>query len=344
VLRHLEETAMTLTRRTLLAGAAATALPVHRAFAQKAPEFSYKYANNLPVTHPMNVRAQQMADAIRADTQGRVEIQVFPSNQLGSDTDMLSQLRSGGIELFTMSGLILSTLVPAASISGIGFAFPDYGAVWKALDGELGAYIRAQIAKSNLVAMERIWDNGFRQITSSTRPITSPDDLKGFKIRVPVSPLWTSMFKAFDAAPASINFGEVYSALQTKVVEGEENPLAVIATAKLYEVQKYCSMTNHMWDGFWFLANGRAWERLGKELQGIVAGHINAAGLQERADVAELNASLQKDLMAHGLVFNQPKAEAFRDRLRAAGFYAEWKAKYGDDAWALLERGTGKLA
>ena len=110
--------------------------------------------------------------------------------------------------------------------------------------------------------MEKIWDNGFRQTTTSTKPIVTPGRLRGMKLRVPPSPLWTSMFKAFDAAPASINFNEVYSALQTKIVDGQENPLAIISTAKLYEVQKYCSLTNHMWDGFWFLANQRAWEAL----------------------------------------------------------------------------------
>ena len=137
------------------------------AFAQKA-EFTYKYANNLPVTHPMNVRAKEMADAIRAETKGRVDIQIYPNNQLGSDGDMLSQLRSGGIEFFTLSGLILGQLVPASQISGVGFAFPDYATVWKAMDGELGAWIRAQILKKDLVAMDKIWDNGFRQTTSSS--------------------------------------------------------------------------------------------------------------------------------------------------------------------------------
>jgi tripartite ATP-independent transporter DctP family solute receptor len=285
-----------------------------------------------------------MADAIKAETGGRVEIQIFPSNQLGSDTDMLSQLRSGGIEFFTLSGLILSTLVPAASINGVGFAFPDYDSVWKAMDGELGAYVRGQIAKANLVAMDKIWDNGFRQTTSSTKPINTPDDFKGFKIRVPVSPLWTSMFKALDSAPASINFAEVYTALQTKTVDGQENPLAIISTAKLYEVQKFCSLTNHMWDGFWFLANRRAWDRLPENLRTVVAKHVNEAGMKERADVAQLNAGLQKELADRGMVFNQPKTEAFRDKLRQAGFYAEWKGKYGDEAWALLESSTGKLA
>ncbi len=335
---------MTLTRRDLLAGAGAAALPMMPALAQPKAEFTLKYANNLPLTHPMNTRAKEMAAAIAAETKGRVDLQIFPSSQLGSDTDMLSQVRSGGIEFFTLSGLILSTLVPAASISGIGFAFSDYDAVWKAMDGDLGAHIRKEIAKANLVAMDHIWDNGFRQITSSTKPIQTADDLKGFKIRVPVSPLWTSMFKAFDAAPASINFNEVYSALQTKIVDGQENPLAIIATAKLNEVQKYCSITNHMWDGFWFLANKRAWEKLPEDVRAIMAKHINAAGLKERADTAALNATLQKQLSDGGMVINQTKADSFRNRLRQAGFYAEWKGKYGDEAWALLEKSSGKLA
>jgi tripartite ATP-independent transporter DctP family solute receptor len=263
---------------------------------------------------------------------------------LGSDTDTLSQIRSGGVEFFTLSGLILSTLVPAASINGMGFAFADYDTVWKAMDGDLGAYIRAQIAKANLIAMERIWDNGFRQTTTSTKPIATPDDFRGMKLRVPPSPLWTSMFKAFDASPASINFNEVYSALQTKIVDGQENPLAIIATAKLYEVQKYCSLTNHMWDGFWFLANQRAWQNLPDDVRTIVAKHVNAAGLKEREDVAKLNASLQQDLAAKGLIFNRPDPAPFRSKLRAAGFYTEWKRKYGEEAWSLLEKSVGKLA
>jgi tripartite ATP-independent transporter DctP family solute receptor len=339
---------MNFSRRTLLKASAAASVmgsigaPLV-ARAQPA-EFTYKYANNLPDTHPLNIRAKEMSAAIKQETNGRVDLQVFPNNQLGSDTDVLSQIRSGGVEFFTLSGLILSTLVPAASINGIGFAFPDYNTVWKAMDGDLGAYVRKEINKANLVVMDKIWDNGFRQTTSSTKPINGPDDLKGFKIRVPVSPLWTSMFKAFEAAPASINFNEVYSALQTKIVEGQENPLALISTAKLYEVQKYCSLTNHMWDGFWFLANRRAWERLPADVRTIVAKHINAAAVKEREDTAKLNATTQDDLAKKGLIFNQPKVDPFREKLRSAGFYAEWKGKYGDEAWALLEKSVGKLA
>jgi TRAP-type transport system periplasmic protein len=339
---------MFLSRRAVLKGSAAAMVlgGVGSPFVARAQsaEFSYKYANNLPDSHPLNTRAKEMAAAIKAETNGRFDLQIFPNNQLGSDTDMLSQIRSGGIEFFTLSGLILSTLVPAASINGIGFAFPDYDTVWKAMDGDLGGYVRGEINKAGLVVMDKIWDNGFRQTTSSSKPINGPEDFKGFKIRVPVSPLWTSMFKAFDAAPASINFSEVYSALQTKVVEGQENPLAIISTAKLYEVQKYCSLTNHMWDGFWFLANRRAWEAVPQDVRTIVAKHINAAAVNERDDVAKLNASLKEELAGKGLVFNQPTVAPFREKLRSAGFYAEWKGKYGDQAWELLEKAVGKLS
>jgi tripartite ATP-independent transporter DctP family solute receptor len=327
-------------RRTLLVSALA-APAILRATRAHAAEFSYKFASNVPATHPLNVRAQEAADRIKAETSGRLEIQVFPNNQLGSDTDVLSQLRSGAVEFFTLSGLILSTLVPAASINGIGFAFNDYDAVWKAMDGELGGFVRAQIAKANIVAMDKIWDNGFRHVTTGTRPITSPADLQDLKIRVPVSPLWTSMFKAFGSAPISINASEMYSALQTKIADAQENPLAAIWVTKLFEVQKYCSLTAHMWDGYWFLANGRAWRALPDDVRGVAAKHLNAGAVAQRADLATLTASLKSQLEAKGIVFNEPDRAPFRDRLRRAGFYTEWRGKYGDEAWAVLERATG---
>lgn len=337
---------MTFSRRKLIQGvalsAAAAAAPVKLVYGQGA-EFTYKYANNTPLTHPMNIRAKQAADAIRAETNGRLDIQIFPSSQLGSDTDTLSQLRSGGVEFFTLSGLILATLVPPAALNGLGFAFQNYDTVWRAMDGDVGAYVRSQVAKVGLVAMDKIWDNGFRQITTSTKPITNADDLRGLKIRVPVSPMWTSMFKAFDSSPASINASEMYTALQTKVVDAQENPISIVSIFKLHEVQKYCSLTNHMWDGFWFLANRRAWERLPPNLRDIASKHLNAAAVSQRADMAALNGNLQQELTAKGVVFNAPKTDTFREKLRAAGFYAEWKAKFGDEAWSTLEKYTGKL-
>src|SRR5271167_4126499 len=154
--KNKREDDMSYSRRTLLKASAASALLggigaplVARA---QAAEFTYKFANNLPDSHPLNTRAKEMSAAIKTETNGRVDIQIFPNNQLGADTDVLSQLRSGGVEFFTMSGLILATLVPAASINGMGFAFPDYPTVWKAMDGDLGAYVRKEVAKANIIA------------------------------------------------------------------------------------------------------------------------------------------------------------------------------------------------
>jgi tripartite ATP-independent transporter DctP family solute receptor len=333
----------TLNRRTLLAGAALPLFAVGTPRA-RAAEFTLKLANNAPATHPQSVRQFQAAERIRTATNGAVDIQLFPNNQLGSDTDMLSQLRSGAIDFFTLSGLILATLVPPASINGIGFAFNDYDTVWKAMDGKLGVYVRAEIAKRGLIAMDRIWDNGFRQITSSTHPIKTPAELKGFKIRVPVSPLWTSMFQALGASPISINFSEVYSALQTKIAEGQENPLTLIQITRLYEVQKYVSLTSHMWDGYWMLANKRGFSALPADAQAIITRELNASAMDERADIAKLNESVADDLKSKGLEFVTVDKPAFRDALKSAGFYAEWKKKYGDEAWGILEAEVGTLS
>jgi len=257
---------------------------------------------------------------------------------------MFSQLRSGALECFTLSGVnVLSTLVPSAAIWGVGFAWKDYPTLWGALDGKFGAHLRSQIEKVGIVALDKIWDNGFRQVTTSVRPIVTPADLQGLKMRVPVSALWTSLFKSLGASPTSINFAEVYSALQTKIVDGQENPPAIISAAKLYEVQKYCSLTNHMWDGWWFLINRRAWQAVPTDLRDKVAAIINKNALAQRDEIASQNASLKGDLAAKGLIFNDVDPAPFRETLTKSGFYSEWKGKFGDEAWAMLEESAGKL-
>jgi TRAP-type transport system periplasmic protein len=310
----------------------------------RAAEFPLKYGNNLPLTHPLNIRAQQAAERIAKETNGRVEIEIYPNNQLGGDTDMLAQVRSGGITFFTPSALVVATLVPVAAINAVGFAFADYDQVWKAMDGALGAHVRAAMAKVGLYTFEKMWDNGFRQITTGAKPIESAKDMDGLKIRVPVSPLSISMFKALSASPVSLQFSEVYSSLQTRIVDAQENPLPIIQVAKLYEVQKYCALSNHIWDGFWFIANGPAWKALPADLQTIVANAINDAGLKQRDDIKAFNTTVQSDLASKGLAFSKPAPDSFRSKLRESGFYGEWKTKFGDEAWGLLESAVGKLA
>ncbi|CAM3628384.1 Extracytoplasmic solute receptor protein yiaO [Bordetella sputigena] len=338
-----------ISRRQLIkaAGAAAIAatgmgagLPAARA----AAEYSWKFGHGFPPSHPIHKHAVEAAAWIRQQSKGQVDIGVFPNSQLGGDNDLLSQVYSGGIEIFTTGGIIMSTLVPHAAISGVGFIFQDYASVWAAMDGRLGAFVRDAFAEKGLHAVDRIWDNGFREITTSNRPVNTPRDLANLKLRVPVSPMYISLFKALGAAPTSINLAEVYTALQTGVVEGQENPLVVTDTAKFYEVQKFCSLTNHIWDGSWIVINGDAWDGLPADLQAIVSRGFNDLAPRQRADIAQLNESLGAGLAQRGLAVNRADPAPFREALRKAGFYSDWQSKFGAQAWSVLEGAVGKLS
>ena len=338
---------LAVSRRSLLKSAvgvlaAGTVLRSPAVHAQAAP-IKLKFGNDLPDTHSVNVRLKEAVAAINAETNGQVAINLFPNNQLGSDTDMMTQLRSGAIELATMPGTVLSTLIPTASLTGVGFAFTNYDKVWAAMDGDVGKFIRGSIEKVGLVPFEAVWDNGFRQITSSTHPIKTPEDLANFKIRVPVVPLWVAMFSAFGAAPVSIPLNEAYSALQTKIADGQENPLALIESAKFYEVQKYLSLTNHAWDGFWLLSSARIWKTIPQNVQQVMQKHFNAAAKKQRDDIVQANAEYQKTLESKGLTFNTTQAEAFQAALAKTSFYKDAKAKFGNEAWALLQKYAGNI-
>jgi len=127
-------------------------------------------------------------------------------------------------------------------------------------------------------------------------------------------------------------------------VDGQENPLSVIATRNFNEVQKYCALTNHVFDSFVMVANQESWNSLPADLQQIVSRNLNAAALRQREDADRMNASLQKDLEAKGMIFNTPDLGSFRAALKTAGFYAQWQKTYGDDAWKVLEQYSGSLA
>jgi TRAP-type C4-dicarboxylate transport system substrate-binding protein len=136
---------------------------------------------------------------------------------------------------------------------------------------------------------------------------------------------------------------EAYSALQTKIADGQENPLALIDAAKFYEVQKFCSLTNHAWDGFWLLASGRVWRTVPAELQQVMAKHFNAAALKQRDDSLKASKELQKGLEAKGLTFNTTDPNEFRQALSKTSFYKDSRAKFGDEAWTLLEKSVGTV-
>ena len=332
---------MTLTRRAFVASG--TLAVSSFSIIRPALAATYRMATNLPAGHPMIARMEEAARAIKAETNGEFDIRIFPNSQLGGDLEVLSQLRQGAIQFYPLAGAQLSNLAPVSSLNGVGFAFNTLDDVWKAMDGDVGAIIRKALMATGLHVFDEMFDNGFRQITTSTKPIEKPGDLAGVHIRVPPSPLSTSLFKAFGAAPQSISFGEVYTALQTKLVDGQENPLPLVDSGKFYEVQKYVSLSNHMWDGFWVLANGPFWKRQSKATQDIVSKHFRAAALAERGDLVTLTDSLRDKLSKAGMTFVEPNRQAFREALGATSFYKEWKDKFGAEAWGTLERYTGKL-
>ncbi|WP_246786887.1 MULTISPECIES: TRAP transporter substrate-binding protein [unclassified Bradyrhizobium] len=336
---------MRLTRRRVLGtGSAALAATMFGKRAVAAAEFDFKLGVNTPETHPLTIRLTEAAKAVGAQSSGRVNITVFANSQLGGDPEMLSQVRAGGIELLAAPSMTLSTLVPLSGLPSIGFAFQSYDQVWAAMDGGVGDLVREAITKTGVVPLKKVWDNGFRQITSSSsRQLNSVDDLKGFKIRVPVTALLTSLFSGLGALPSSISYSELYSALQTHIVEGQENPLAQVSTGKLYEVQKFCALSNHCWSGYWILGNRRAMAALPPDLLEFINAAFDAAAVKERTDLVEMDRSLQAELTEKGMTFNKPDPVQFRAALVKAGFYTQWQKTYGADAWAALEKYTGKL-
>jgi tripartite ATP-independent transporter DctP family solute receptor len=309
-----------------------------------AAEFTLKYASAQQSDNPVTLAMNAAAEKIKTESGGRVQLSVFPNSILGGDAAMLTQLRSGAINFLTYLDGSLATVVPLSAIGNVGFAFKDYGEVFAAMDGPLGALVRSEISKAGIHVFEHIWDNGFRQITSSKKAVETPDDLTGLKIRVPTSPIEVSLFRSLGASPTALAFSEVYTALQTHLVDAQENPLTIIENGKVFEVQKYLSLTGHVWTGFWFLANADLWSALPKDVRDLVERNIEGAVLGQRKASEAANTTLLAKLKGQGLIVNRPDHAPFKRKLEQAGFYAEWRAKLGTNAWKTLEQTTGALS
>jgi TRAP-type transport system periplasmic protein len=339
---------MSLTRRTLLtragvaAGAVVTA-PAILHYPAYAAEFDYKCGTALPDGHPMCIRGREAMQRIKEKSDGRLQITLYTNSVLGQDTAMISQTIAGALQCYYLPIDLLAPRNPACGIFGVGFAFDGYTHVWPAIDGDLGNYLRDLCEQIGFHVMPKGFDHGFRHITTRTKPINTPDDLKGFKIRLPVSPYLISLFKHLGASPTPINFGEVYSALQTGVVDGQENPLILIDTAKLYEVQKYCSMTYHVWAAINMSFGVPYWKKLPQDLQDLCTTEFSASAMQERDDWQKMSAAEIDKLTKAGLTFNKPDTAPFREELKKTGFYPDMKKEAGDKAWALLEKYVGPL-
>ncbi|MCO5066634.1 MAG: TRAP transporter substrate-binding protein [Rhizobiaceae bacterium] len=330
-------------RGLLVAGSALAVLPFSSRFGHAA-EVTLRLGHSAPVEHPFHIRVAEAAEAIAKETDGKVELQIFPASALGGDNDLMSQTRSGGLDFCQPTGQILSSILPVAATPALGFVFSDYDAVWAALDGDLGAHIRKEIeANTGLVPMEKIWDLGFKLLWTGSKQVRTPEDLVGLKVRVPVSPVSVSLYKALQANPVTIQFSDVYTALQTKMADGMDLQASYFYISHFYEVQRYCALTNHSWDGQWLCANKAMWEGLTPEIRDVIAKNLNNAAVLQREDLVKVSSTVVEDLKTKGIEFNEADTAAFKRKLKEVGYYDEWRKELGADAIGLLEKYSGPL-
>ena len=334
-----------LTRRSFVAQAAlgsASLLFSEAAEQRGRAEHTFTQYHNQTVASSLHRRLVEMWAAIRTETQGRVETQVFAQNNqiAGSDPAALKMLVAGEIQFFTLMGGILGTVVPAAEVQQVPFSFRSASQAHQAMDGPLGAYLREEMAAKGIVGFPvGAFDNGMRQIASPKRPIAVPDDLIGIRMRVPAGQMVADAFRTLGAEPVTVNSDAIYEALKSGKVDAQENPLALVDLFKIYEVVKYVSMTNHMWSGFNLLANLEAWKPLPSDIKTVIERNVAKHVRLQRADQQAMNTNVRASLVQRGLVFNEVDAAAFRRKL--SGFYATWRERLGTRCWSLLQAASG---
>jgi tripartite ATP-independent transporter DctP family solute receptor len=333
-----------ITRREFVRGLAAASGTLLLTHCARAAEFELRQYHNQPAGSPLDLWLGKMWDAVKAETSGRVQVQTFPDNNklAGGDPAALNMVASGELDFFTLNGGSVGNLVPAANVQGLLFAFRTPEQVFGALDGDLGDYLREDGKSKGLYAVPKgCFDNGFHQITCSTHPIRTVDDLQGLKIRTPDAPIYVEAWKAMGASPVVANFNKLYETLKTGAAEAQTNPLAVAELLKLYEVQKYVSLTNHGWSGFNLLANWNLWQRFPADVQKVIERNVVKYVRLQREELSAFNAELRTKLATQGMTFNEADTSSFRPRLTA--YYARWKDAVGARAWSLLEGHVGKL-
>ena len=226
-----------------------------------------------------------------------------------------------------------------------GTRFPNRNAVFAAMDGQLGALIRQAIGEKGILVLDRIWDNGWRDFANQRPPHSKrAGSCPGLNIRVSPGKLRVDTIRTLGAAAIPISSNELYTALQTRLVDGQESPLIAVESFRMFEVQKYASLTHHQWSGFWTLINMEKWNALPPSFQEIVRKEMDRAVQEQRRDTEIAYLSLQDKLHRQGLAaFNTPSPDSFKEKLVVGGYYGRWKTEFGDRAWTTLEKYTGHL-
>jgi len=301
--------------------------------------------HNQPAESPLHKSLAAMWSAVESQTGGRVRVQTFAENDhlAGGDPSALAMIVDGSLDFFAVNGGLIGAVVPAVNIQGMPFAFHNLSQVFTALDGDLGAYLGDEMRAKGIYAVPRgCFDNGFQQLSSSTRPIRTVADLEGVKVRTPNTAIYIELFQALGATPVPVNIDKLYETLKARVVDVQTDPLTIIELFKLYEVQKYVSVTNHIWGGFNLIANLKRWQSLPADDRGIIERNVIKFAKMQRMENAALNEKLRATLTQQGLIFNDAETGSFRAKLDP--FYASWKQKVGQRAWSLLESHVGPLA
>ncbi len=320
---------MKVSRLAVLLGLvlAVAALPAHAA--------TLKLGHVLPPAHNWHVAASGFADEVKAATQGRVEIKVFPNSQLGTETAMIEGLQLGTVEMGLIGGASFQNIEPKLGLEGLPYAFSDHQHAYRVFDGEAGTRLFGLLERKGVKGLAW-WENGFRNMTNSKRPIAVPDDLKGLKIRVTPDKIRLDTFKSLGALPVPMAFAELYSALQQGAVDGQENPLAIIFSSNFFEVQKYLSLTNHVWSSATLVMAKGVWDKLSPADQQAVQKAAFEWRDKQRKMVQESSDDFLAKLKAKGMQVNTPNNALFVQAV--APVWKQYEDVFGKEFFDLIEK------
>ncbi len=320
---------MTYSRRRVTAGLAAAGLSTQFPFALAQGPIKFTLAHNLAPTSPKGMGATKFAELVTAKSNGRIAVHVAPSEQLGNENTNMGALRTGTLDFGCLGQGALLSVAPEVASIGLPFLFANLPEAWAALDGPVGQRLGKALEAKNLIFLA--WHcNGIRQTTNNKRPITKPDDFKGLKIRTPLDAATVDMLSAMGATPQQINWGEVYLALQSGVVDGQENPLANIYAGKLYEVQKFITFTNHKYEANGLVMSTAAWGRLSEADRVIVKEAAAESAPYQRKLMADAEDNLMAEFKKMGsLQMNTVDTAPFRHATEVV--WDQWEKKpFGD--------------
>jgi tripartite ATP-independent transporter DctP family solute receptor len=316
-------------RRALLSTAIAAPAVISFSRGAAAQQVTLSLGHGAAPSNPRHIAAEKFAEVVRTKTGGRISVRVAPSAQLGDDAAMLTGLRTGTLDVSINSQGAASAVLPELAALGLPFLFADTSAAYRVVDGAIGDELAKRFDTVGLVSLG-MWDNGIRHTSNSKRAINRPEDLKGLKLRTPPDPMTIDIFQALGAATQQIAFAELYVALQQGVVDGQENPLANIHSSKLYEVNKFISLTGHKWECNPVLVSKMAWGRLSAADQTVLRDAAKEAGALQRGLMQDIDVRLLAEFRANSAVsVNAVDQSLFRAGTSEVA--AKWEARpFGD--------------